>query len=488
MSVGIQSSAPKMRTVGTQLSMGTLRASMRSKGTQAIVPCVSVYTETTSSSPEFTPMSSTPIRPQDFRPRKRPRLELEEEEGDTSTELQAEPQDSTYIPGDSVLTDESAMSSEPVSTYKDDKYIVFESCLRELFQSCPVCKRQCDVQRRKMGTYVSFTQLCPHCNYSRQWQSQPVVGSTPVGNLHLSAATYFTGSSFIQLEKICKAMNLQIFQYDTFRRHARSFLEPAIIHKWKTDQQHLFQKLQHGGKIGVSGDMRADSPGHSAKYGSYTLMHLDSNRIIDLQLVQSNEVGGSYHMEKEGLKRCLDLLDSNGLVMDYIVTDRHPQIQKYLRERSITHFYDVWHFEKGLSKKLEKVAQNKDCGVLKKWLRSIKSHVYWSATSSTSGPEKVAKWMSIVNHIQNVHLHENPLFPKCQHPDRVSRDPSKWFQPGSMALYKVEKILVNKRVVKDVEKLSHHYQTSSLEAFHSLILRFTPKNVVFPFMGMLCRC
>ena len=79
------------------------------------MPCVSVYTETTSSSPEFTPMSSTPIRPQDYRPRKRPRLELEEEEeeeeeGDTSTELQAEPQDSTYIPGDSVLTDESAMS------------------------------------------------------------------------------------------------------------------------------------------------------------------------------------------------------------------------------------------------------------------------------------------------------------------------------------------------------------------------------------------
>lgn len=67
---------------------------------------------------------------------------------------------------------------------------------------------------------------------------------------------------------------------------------------------------------------------------------------------QSNEVGGSYHMEKEGIKRCLDLLDSNGLVVDYIVTDRHPQIQKYLRERSITHFYDVWHFEKGTSSSL----------------------------------------------------------------------------------------------------------------------------------------
>ncbi|KAL0993872.1 hypothetical protein UPYG_G00114980 [Umbra pygmaea] len=127
--------------------------------------------------------------------------------------------------------------------------------------------------------------------------------------------------------------------------------------------------------------MRADSPGHSAKYGSYTLMHMDSNSIVDLQLVQSNE------------------------------------IQKYLSKRSITQYYDLWHFEKGLSKKLEKLVQNKDCGVLKKWLCSIKNHVYWSATSSTSGPEKVAKWTSIVNHIQNVHLHENPLFPKCQHPD-----------------------------------------------------------------------
>lgn len=41
--------------------------------------------------------------------------------------------------------------------------------------------------------------------------------------------------------------------------------------------------------------------------------------------------------------------------------------------------------------------------------------------------------------------------------------------------------------MKDVVKLSPHHQTSSLEAFHSVILRFAPKNVVFPFIGMLCR-
>lgn len=122
-------------------------------------------------------------------------------------------------------------------------------------------------------------------------------------------------------------MQLQIFRYDTFRRYARMFLEPAIIHKWNMDQQNLFQQIHQGGKVAVGGDMRADSPGkpktdpkksnwvtelfliashlniqnvfkrfvtfsgtfslgHSAKYGSYSLMHLQSNTILDLQLVQ----------------------------------------------------------------------------------------------------------------------------------------------------------------------------------------------------------
>uniref|UniRef100_A0A1X7VSQ9 Uncharacterized protein n=1 Tax=Amphimedon queenslandica TaxID=400682 RepID=A0A1X7VSQ9_AMPQE len=52
----------------------------------------------------------------------------------------------------------------------------------------------------------------------------------------------------------------------------------------------------------LGGDGRADSPGHSAKYGTYTLIKLSHNIILDLQLVQSNEVGGIYNMELEGLK------------------------------------------------------------------------------------------------------------------------------------------------------------------------------------------
>ncbi|KAK7925161.1 hypothetical protein WMY93_007471 [Mugilogobius chulae] len=191
------------------------------------------------------------------------------------------------------------------------------------------------------------------------------------------------------MEKICKAMNLQVHQYNAFRRHSRSFLEPAIYHKWKKDQETFFEELKRKGKVAVGGDMRADSP--------------------------------------------------------------------------------------GLSKKLEKLSKEKECQLIKKWLPALKNHIYWVASSSKTGPEKVAKWTSLINHIQNVHTHDDPEFPKCAHPDRVSKDPSKWFQPGTVALYKVGC------------ETSSDYQTSSLEAFHSVIIRFAPKSVVYPFVGMMCR-
>ncbi|XP_052429872.1 uncharacterized protein LOC127971108 [Carassius gibelio] len=472
----LPAASPKTRSVGTQLSLGTLNDTHAwSKGTWATVSSFDVGAETTPSFP-LRALSSTPIT---FPQHKRPRLELDEEEEDTDIS------ESIAEPHHSAVTEESGLWEQ--NAYNVSKYIVFESCLRELFETCPLCKTKCDVQCRRMGSYVSFTQRCPKCSYHRKWESQPVIGSTPVGNLLVSAATYFCGASFIQFEKICKAMHLQIIQYETFRRHVRNYLEPAVIHKWKIDQKNLFRKLQEAGKIVVAGEMRADTPGRSAKYGIYSLMHPDSNTILDMQLVQSNEVGGSCHMEKEGLKRCLDHLEANSLAVEYIITHRQPQIQEFLRERNIIQFYDVWHFEKGLSIKLNKLSQKKGYQILKKWLRSIKNHVYWSAKSSTSGPEKVAKWTSLLNHIQNKHIHENPEFPKCAHPEKVSKDPKKWFQPGSMPLYKVEKILNNKRVLKDVEKLSHHYRTSSLEAFHRVILRVAQKNVIVSFIGMLCR-
>ena len=63
---------------------------------------------------------------------------------------------------------------------------------------------------------------------------------------------------------------------------------------------------------------------------------------------QSNEVKSSVHMEKEGLIRCLKYLSKSGVKVDCLVTDRHNQVQKYMKDEkpTITHYYDVWHLRK----------------------------------------------------------------------------------------------------------------------------------------------
>ena len=49
-----------------------------------------------------------------------------------------------------------------------------------------------------------------------------------------------------------------------------------MIEEFKTEKKKLM----------VGGDGRADSPGYSAKYGTYSLLELSCNKIVDFQLVQ----------------------------------------------------------------------------------------------------------------------------------------------------------------------------------------------------------
>lgn len=60
-------------------------------------------------------------------------------------------------------------------------------------------------------------------------------------------------------------------------------------------------------------------------------------------------------MEKEGIVRSLATLEGHGVGVNTIVTDRHPQIQKYLRDThpSVDHLYDTWHVAKGKTQNIQ---------------------------------------------------------------------------------------------------------------------------------------
>uniref|UniRef100_A0A3B3HS12 Uncharacterized protein n=1 Tax=Oryzias latipes TaxID=8090 RepID=A0A3B3HS12_ORYLA len=228
----------------------------------------------------------------------------------------------------------------------------------------------------------------------------------------------------------------------------------------------------------LAGDGRSDSPGHSAKYGTYTMLELPANVIIDMQLVQSNEVGGASHMEKEGFIRSVNFLGTQqGLDIDVIITDRHVQLRKWIRENlpDVQHLLDVWHVAKGLRKKLVALSKEKDCSDLKEWIDSIINHLYWSVMSTDSAEPNLveAKWTSVLNHIVNIHTLDD-VHPIC-------------LLTGSTLMVKLEKLATTTYLIRDLKQASNREQTSSLEAFHSLLNHYAPKMYAFSYEGQLCR-
>ena len=174
------------------------------------------------------------------------------------------------------------------SGYSFTKVIVYLSALMQLFTACPVCKESTVPKvKRVLGTFISVIQKCSSCHFSRLWESQPYTNNIPAGNLHLSTAILVSGSSPAKTLRLLEHLDCAVYSYRTFFRHQRTFLHPAISIIW--EEQHrtvLDEVLTCGIPICLAGDARCDSPGHSAKYASYTFLNLSANKILDLQLIQ----------------------------------------------------------------------------------------------------------------------------------------------------------------------------------------------------------
>ena len=175
---------------------------------------------------------------------------------------------------------------------------MFNSNLLQLFDTCQSClSKNVHVEKISPKSYGSQLQVmttCISCGHVRNWYSQPKIGKVMAGNLLLSAGILFGGGSPTKILRCLRHMNLKVISVQTFLQHQRDYLQPAIIRVAKAEQSVILGQIGEGEKLVLGGDGRADSPGHCAKFGLYTLMDLKRNKIIEVQLVQVKE---SQHHE-----------------------------------------------------------------------------------------------------------------------------------------------------------------------------------------------
>ena len=154
--------------------------------------------------------------------------------------------------------------------------------------SCVSCHNSCvgEIAYQK-GTYIAVRQMCSHCGHKRIWMSQPSIRDVPAGNILLSAGILFAGATPGKILRLLNHIQVACISERTFYRHQSRFLEPAVLAVWEVKQSRLLAECKAcATPLSVGGDGRADSPGHSAKYGSYGLINLNTNKVIHIQLVQ----------------------------------------------------------------------------------------------------------------------------------------------------------------------------------------------------------
>ena len=145
-------------------------------------------------------------------------------------------------------------------------------------------------------------------------------------------------------------------------------------------------------------------------------------------------------------------------------------------------------------KKLTKKAKKKGCEELLPWIPSISNHLWWCAATCDKNAKILRdKWVSLLHHITGKpswrSSNEFQLIKKCGYSKLSSGDQRsiKWLDSGSWAHVALEEVITNKKLMKDMEKLTEFHHTGELQSYTiPLWQNIFPKREHFCY-GMVAR-
>ncbi|OCT82101.1 uncharacterized protein LOC108715301 [Xenopus laevis] len=363
----------------------------------------------------------------------------------------------------------------------ESKYIVFESCLDELLlkMNCSCGRAIAELIKSVQGTFLSVSGRCEVGHVGHLWDSQPKNGGTPAGNILCSAAVFFSGSRFQQVDELFRFMGLQFIAQYAYYQYEKRFLFPVLNSHWQNERRVVAASLPSR-SVCLSGDGQFSRPGN--KYCTYTLLETASKKIIDFSVVKRTEKWSLDAIKKRAFETCLNNVLAEKLTVETVATERHDGIRWLMSEEfsPVYHEYDVWHYGRAIRRKLLAASKKRSCRDIATWTPAIIKHL-WHVCKCSAGDCDLLqeKWRSILRHIRNEHQWTNGLvLHNCGH-RRLSSAEAKqrrWLKVDSRAYQQLKKIITDPLVLGDLTHLSSVSHTDQVEVFHSFMLKYQPKR------------
>jgi len=213
------------------------------------------------------------------------------------------------------------------------------------------CDRDCRFTPGFVGCCLTITGLCS-AGHVFTWNSSHVhlnkAGSKIFeDNFNVAISTVTSGNNFSKVNMLFDFLKMPVLSLTTFHAYQRSYILPGISRFFHAKQVRytLYTMLifmpyilkdkiieEYRGKtVALAGDGRCDSPGSSAKYCTYSLLDIDTDTIVHMEILDKREVAlQSPNMEKESVVRAINHLHDNHIVIKELVTDASSSVRKML--------------------------------------------------------------------------------------------------------------------------------------------------------------
>lgn len=177
-----------------------------------------------------------------------------------------DPKDDSYKPPSDPSPSDSGSASTSshgsINGWSERKWIVDESSIMQMFQTCCLCGiSMAESKWTKHGSQLKIRWTCLQ-GHNGLWQSCPDQRKMGRHNLLTSAAILFTGATYTDIRD---CINLQIPGKTQFYSVQSKYLIPVINHAYKNQQDQVIERLKQLAdteeKIALAGDARCDSPG-----------------------------------------------------------------------------------------------------------------------------------------------------------------------------------------------------------------------------------
>ncbi|OCT83065.1 uncharacterized protein LOC108715747 [Xenopus laevis] len=356
-----------------------------------------------------------------------------------------------------------------LNPFEDSTLLVFESCLDILLMSSRCLGgKNCSsaikrIKKYYSGSFLSVRAVCHSGHYFHLWNSQPSKGQLAYGNVLLSAAAFFSESSFTKIFSVNKLLHMKQITESAHNRYQQNFLFPVIHHRWKKEQQRL--QLEFSRKsLCLTGHSTCNRSGLSPKYCLYTLKEATTNKILNFKVEHVSPSTPSIALKKTAFKKTFDEIVGSKFSVDMICTDSHKPISEMIQEEhgEIAHQVDACHFAKSLRTKLVKASRKRSCTELCNWIDPTVNHFWWSLKTCGGNVELLLeKWASLVNHVANVHEWPGTtkVYHSCTHNLTEMAHERKWLQRESTAFNTFRDIVLSKRIMKDLSRFCQFFQT-----------------------------